>query len=256
MPPTHPQNSQRWIRNLATPSPLRLICFPHAGGGAAAYRNWVIPGVAVCPIVLPGHEDRLGETPLNRLTDLVREISLALLAAHDRPFAFFGHSMGALLAFETARSLRREGRGGPVHLFVSGHEAPDLPEDDEPRHLLPDDALMAHLYDLGGTPAEVLAERELMELLLPTIRADYAVCETRVHREEPPLATPLTVLAGRLDDIAQEELDAWWRHSEHPAGLHWFDGGHFYTQEHPREVCAVIAETLAKVPFSGVTMRP
>jgi surfactin synthase thioesterase subunit len=147
------------------------------------------------------------------------------------PFVFFGYSLGALIGFELARSLRREGIDGPVHLVVAAFRAPHLPDPHRPVHDLPDADLVARLRELGGTPPEVLREPELMSLLLPLLRADLSVSETYVHRQEDPLDCSLTAF-GAADDleVSLEEVSAWRSHTRGPFELRIFPGGHFFIQ--------------------------
>lgn len=147
---------------------LRLFCFPYAGGGASIYRDWTAalpPVVEVYPVQLPGRQSRLHELPFTRMSLLVPELVEGLQPYLDRPFAFWGHSMGALISFELARHLSHENRPGPLHLFVSGYRAPQLPRLEPPIHQLPEEAFIHELHRLNGTPDAVLQNRELMRLL-------------------------------------------------------------------------------------------
>src|SRR5438552_2333015 len=139
---------------------LRLFCFPYAGGGASQFRTWaegLPPEVELCPVQLPGREGRLRETPFTRIAPLVAALVTALRGYLDTPYAFFGHSLGALVGFELARALRRTGGPGPRGLLVSAYRAPDLPDPDPPLHLLSSPAFWDELRRLNGTPPEVLA---------------------------------------------------------------------------------------------------
>ncbi|HEV8241006.1 MAG TPA: thioesterase domain-containing protein [Thermoanaerobaculia bacterium] len=210
---------------------LRLFCFPYAGGGTAAFRDWQrqLPGsIEVCPVLLPGREARIGEPAVDRLRPLVAALEEALATALDLPYAFFGHSVGALVAFELARALRRRGTAPPAHLFVSAHPAPQLPER-ERRHDLPDDELIAELRRFQGTPDEVLDHPELMRLLLPTLRRDFAVAETCEHVPEPPLDSPITAFGGLADPRADRgALLPWQEQTRGAFKLRMFPGGHFF----------------------------
>lgn len=222
---------------LSCPKPnpaatVRLFCFPYSGAAASIYYPWadvLPPFVEVCPVQLPGHGTRLREPLATRLEAQVQAVAAGLAPAFDRPFAFFGHSMGALLSFELARHLRRTGRPGPVHLFVSGHGAPHLPDRNPPMHQLPEDEFVAKLRELNGTPEEVLRHSELLQLLTPILRADFAVCETYVYRPEPPLACPISAYGGLADAyVSREELEAWQEQTASRFSLRVFAGDHFY----------------------------
>ncbi|MCS6845860.1 MAG: thioesterase II family protein [Caldilineales bacterium] len=227
-------SSNPWL-SCPKPNPVatvRLFCFPYSGAAASVYYPWadlLPPNIEVCPVQLPGHGTRLREPLATRLAPQVEALAAGLAPAFDRPFAFFGHSMGALLSFELARYLRRTGRPGPVHLFVSGHGAPHLPDRNPPLHALPDDQFVAKLRELNGTPEEVLRHQELLQLLIPVLRADFAVCETYVYQPEPPLACPISAYGGLGDGyVNREELAAWREQTTGPFALRMFPGDHFY----------------------------
>ena len=231
----------RWITR-PRPLPrarLRLFCIAHAGGGASAFRGWadVLPAdVEVCPVQLPGRENRIGEKPFDRLEPLVEALADAVDGYLDRPFALFGHSNGALMGFELARTLRARGRPGPVHLFPSGRRAPDLPADTEPIHALPEGEFLSSLQELGGLPAALLEHRELLELLVPLLRADVAIHETYQFREQAPLACPITAYGGLMDPkVSPAQVQAWGRHTAREFATRMFPGGHFYLLQEDRD---------------------
>jgi medium-chain acyl-[acyl-carrier-protein] hydrolase len=233
----NPTEAARWITR-PRPAPrarLRLFCIAHAGGGASAFRGWAdaLPAeVEVMPVQLPGRENRVAERPFDRLEPLVDTLADVLQSMHTLPFAVFGHSNGALIGFHLARVLRARGRPGPVHLFASGRRAPDLPSDRGPTYHLPDDAFLAELEELGGLPQVVLEHKELLSLLMPVMRADVAIHETYVHREEPPLECPITAYGGLSDPkVSREQLQGWERHTRGPFVMRTFPGGHFYLQD-------------------------
>lgn len=211
---------------------LRLFCFPHAGGGASAFRAWgdSLPAeVEVCPVQLPGREQRMGEPAYDRIEPLVEALSAALLPYEDLPAAFLGHSNGALIAFELARRLRREGRHLPVHLFATGRRAPDVPSNRPDVAHLPDPEFLAEMRELGGTPDEVLENAELVRILLPLLRADVALNEAYRFAEEAPLPCPITAYGGLGDPKApREAVQAWERHTSGGFAARFFPGDHFF----------------------------
>lgn len=246
MPATPPANDP-WIQR-PRPRPgalLRLFCLPHAGGGASAFRGWAeaMPAeVEVCPVKLPGREARLGEPAIPRMEPLVDELVGVTERWSDLPFAIFGHSNGALIGFELARRLRREGRPGPVHLFASGRRAPDVPASRAPVAHLPDEPFVAELRELGGTPPEVLDHPEILPLLLPLLRADMALAETYEYREEPPLECPITAYSGLADvKVSRADAEAWGRHTRAGFTLRMFAGDHFFILAEP----TLVVQTLA-----------
>jgi medium-chain acyl-[acyl-carrier-protein] hydrolase len=164
-----------------------------------------------------------------QLQPLVQAIAPVLLPHLDKPFAFFGHSMGALVSFELARLLRKEYNISPVHLFVSGRHAPQIPDTKPPVHALPEPEFKEELRRLNGTPEAVLQNAELMQLLVPILRADFAVLETYVYTTEPPLNCPITAYGGSEDEEASyDELQAWQKQTNAAFSLQMFTGDHFF----------------------------
>jgi medium-chain acyl-[acyl-carrier-protein] hydrolase len=232
MMPTSPKDL--WIQR-PRPRPgarLRLLLLAHAGGGASAYRGWAdaFPEeVEVCPVQLPGRENRLRERPHDRVEPLVSELARALEPWRDLPYALFGHSTGALIGFELARHAARTGAPGPVHLFASGRRAPDVPSRQGDLHALPDAELIAELRELGGMPQALLDHPELMQLLLPVLRADLALTETYTPVPGATIAAPVTAYTGAADGkVAEEDARAWGRHTTAAFALRTFPGDHFY----------------------------
>ncbi|WP_326594995.1 thioesterase II family protein [Streptomyces sp. NBC_01803] len=239
-----------WLawREPAEQTGFRLFCLPYAGGGASAYRAWgdLASGrIQVCPLEVPGRGRRLAETPFNRLRPLVGALADALRAHLDRPFAIFGHSMGGLLAFELTRTLRRRGWPLPEHLFVSGAAPPDVPRTRPPVHAASDEEVKAELRRLGGTPGELLDDDEVMELMLPTLRADFSVLETYEYRAEPPLPVPMTVFGGTADPlVAPAALHGWRRQAGAGSRLELLPGGHFFLHPAAADVVTTVSGTL------------
>jgi surfactin synthase thioesterase subunit len=198
-------------------------------------------------VQLPGRENRLAEPSYRRLQPLVQAVADGLTPNLDGPFALFGHSMGALVSFELARELRRRGRF-PACLLLSSFRAPHLPDPDPPIYHLPDAEFIQELVDLGGTPPEVLENAELMELVLPRLRADLEVCDTYSYAPEAPLACPITVFGGVDDqEVHPEELEGWREHTSGAFHLRLYAGGHFYLHETGGALQQAVAEELAHV---------
>lgn len=242
----------RWLagQDMDTPASVRLFCLPYAGGGAAAYRGWTAaspPGLHICPLELPGRGRRINEAPFTRLRPLVRALTDALEDVLDRPFALFGHSMGALIAFELARALRARGLPQPVHLFVSGGASPDVPRTRPELHAATDEEVRSELRLLNGTPGELLDNAELMELMLPTLRADFSVLETYEYRDEPPLAVPITVLGGTADPTVRlPSLHGWRRQTSEGSRLLLYPGDHFFLHTSTDALLTDIGNTLSR----------
>ncbi|HEX8905117.1 MAG TPA: alpha/beta fold hydrolase [Longimicrobiaceae bacterium] len=211
---------------------LRLFCFPYAGGGASIFAPWarvLPPEVEVVGVQLPGRENRLSEKPYSDLLELAERLGAELKPFMDRPFALYGHSNGGLMAFELARLLRREGRRLPEHIFVGGRPAPQLKHDEPPMHALPEPEFIARLRRYNGTPEEVLQNPEIMELIAPMLRADFALGETYDYREEPPLAVPISAYAGARDEeVPRHQVEAWREQTSAAFSFTLFPGDHFF----------------------------
>lgn len=231
-----------------SPSSPRLFCFPSAGASAAAFAAWrtLVPdGVTVCPVQPPGRAERFRETPYDRCAPLVDDLATALRDQFTGTYALYGHSMGALVAFELARRIRELGVQSPVHLFVSGRAAPHLPDVRRPLRDLPADTLIGEVAGMGGTPEAVLREKDLMALLLPLLRADLAVNETYEYRTEPPLGIPLTVFGGQRDPRADRaELLAWESLTSVRFQARMFPGGHFFINDRANELLEMMVVPL------------
>ena len=232
---------------------LRFYCFPFAGAG-----SW--PFVDACAEELPGdvrretefwlvdvraREHRDGHELATTLPQLLETVSASLSASLVPPYAFFGHSMGALVSFELARRLNQTDNTAPVHLIVSGHRAPQLPHAHRPIHTLPDAELLTKLQRLDGTPPEVLDDPEAMALFMPRLRADLAVCETYRNTTSQPISGSLTALGGTDDpEVSRNELHQW-RNLTHGAfSLHMFPGGHFFPHQSPFLVLRTLAQDI------------
>ena len=223
-----------WI-SFRRPGPearLRLFCFPYAGAGALIFRTWSdgLPAdVEVRPVQLPGRGTRLMERPFTQLSLLIEALAQALVPFLDKPFAFFGHSLGALVSFELARRIRRQYGLYPVRLFVSAGRAPQIAQRGRPIHTLPEKEFLAELRQLNGTPSELLDHEELMEIMLPILRADFAVYETYVYSTEPPLKCPISAFGGLQDhSLSNSDLEAWRDQTSGSFSLRMLPGDHFF----------------------------
>ncbi|MCE7987527.1 MAG: thioesterase [Caldilinea sp. CFX5] len=233
---THSTSSgtSQWIRVFPSKGAvqLRLVCFSHAGGSAALFNDWpywLPPGLEVCAVQLPGREQRILEPPFVRMPALIAALVDNLIPFLQIPYVFFGHSMGALVSFEAARALRRRQEPGPMRLFVAAHRAPHLPDPNPALHRLPDPEFLRLLADLGGMSAEALNHRELQQLVLPTLRADFAVCETYLYSDEPPLSCPIVAYGGSGDKrVGRTQLLAWKQHSTAGFTMRIMPGDHFF----------------------------
>jgi len=249
---TQPANPWLYYFEPNPKASIRLFCFPYAGGTALVYRTWAkkFPAsVEVIAIQLPGRATRMQEPPISKLTDLVEPIASALEPVLDKPFAFFGHSMGGLIAFEVARFFRRQERALPGHMFVSGRPAPQLNSERSPLYNLPKEELLAELQQLEGTPREVLEHPELMDLMLPILRSDFSICDTYEYREEAPLACPITAFGGLQDsDVSRRKVEAWREQTSATFTLRMFPGNHFFIHSHETLLLNLLATQLGLMP--------
>lgn len=214
------------------PTRLRLFCFPYAGGGTAAFRDWnnALPAwIQLCPVLLPGRESRFNEALYSDFDILIKALAGAITPWLDLPFAFFGHSLGALVSFELARELRRRSGVAPRRLFVSGCRAPQLAPYRADLHKLPRAEFIEQLRRFEGTPEEVFQHNELLELVLPILRTDFALFSSYVYRQDEPLKCGITAFGGRQDSKAPQADIALWREQTSTSfSLQMVDGGHFF----------------------------
>ncbi len=225
----------------------RLFCFPHGGAGVGAYREWpgnLPPGVEVCTVEYPGRDSLISEPPITELSLLVEGIVAAISPCLYEPYVLFGHSVGALVAFELARALSKH-RQTPKLLVVSGHQAPHLSSQREPIHDLPDDEFLEEIKSFDPLESALVHSEELAELLLPALRADIKLHEDFKLKQLPKLTIPLAICGG-LDDpeVSREELAGWARHTTEGHLLQLFPGGHFYLRESRAELLQMISELL------------
>ena len=240
-----------WLpfRSQTDPADLPLFCLPHAGGGASAYRAWLgtVPGVAVLPVQLPGRESRFRDPAYEDMAPLVADLAPVVLGeAGGRPYAVYGHSLGALVAFELVREIRRVGAAGPVRLFVSGCVAPHRTFDDGPPvRGMTRPEVVEMLRNLGGTPEWLLRDASVVDMILPAVRADFSVKETYGYLPGPALDVAFTVLSSTDDPRASHELQARWQDlTQGSFDLHTLVGGHFAVFEQATLTQKYLTESL------------
>ena len=241
-------------------APTRLFCFTHAGGGAAFFHPWrqaLLPEIDVCPIILPGREARLREQPYTRIEQLLDPLLDALAPYLDRPFAVFGHSMGSVVAYETARRLEAAGGPQPICLFASGRRAPTLPARREPLHRLQGDAFLHAVSTLNGVPDQVLRQPEVFTLFLPALRADFELNEVYAPLPGPRLHCPVSALTGDADpEVDLDEMAAWRAVTEGPFTLRVFRGDHFYLKGAPADLLAALRADLRRLTADRAAANP
>lgn len=230
---------------------IRLFCFPFAGGNAQDFQplaSKLPPWIEPVGIDYPGRRSRFGEAPVMRLDELVQDLAIGIRALLDRPFAFYGHSNGALVAFELARRLPRMYFRAPERLILGAKRSPMLgPED--PMHRLPREDFIARLRDYQGTPDQVLASTELMDVYLPILRADFALSETYQLTDPTPVEMPLHAIAGTRDALAPPWMMAAWEPLTNKSfDLSELDDGHFFLSGLPDLLARRIGLLLAEPP--------
>jgi len=232
-----------------SPARTRLFCFPYAGGGVFEYRTWAhcLPSaVEVCAVQLPGREARLREAPYTKLHDLCETLAQAIVPYLDKPFAFFGHSLGAFITFELIRQLRRQNGPLPRHLFVSGSRAPQIPDPDPPVYHLPDADLIREVnqrYD--GIPSEIMQNAEMLGLLMPALRADFEMNDTYVYHDEAPLDCPISCFGGLQDrSTPARHLEAWQEQTRRAFAVKMFWGDHFFLKNSRLLLLQAVSEHL------------
>jgi medium-chain acyl-[acyl-carrier-protein] hydrolase len=250
--PSNNDSSNRWFESLATvrTPQIRLFCFPYGGGNAHVYRDWqqyLAPEIDVCLVHLPGRARRMGERLRTRLAPLVEELADAIGGALTDRFAFYGHSMGALIAFELARTLRRRNQVMPVQLFLSACRAPTAVRAVPSTFDLSVPEFIAKIQRLRGTPKEFFEHPELQNALLPLLRADFEITDTYDYVPEMPLACPISIYGGDRDELATlEQLAPWKRETSAGYKCKVFAGDHFFLQSHKADFLGVLREDLLR----------
>lgn len=238
---------------------IRLFCCPYAGGNATVFRSWAaeLPAsIEVRALQPPGHFGRIADAPLTNLLALVATAGPQTVALLDRPFVLFGHSLGSIVAFELARWLRRHHPAPPEHLFVSGRRAPQFPETDPPHHSKSDADLIASLQEMNGTPPEVLANAELLGLMLPMLRADFEMVETYAYVEDRPLSCPITALDGATDPESEPAwIDGWREHTTSRFARHTIAGDHFFINTHRADLLSLLRAELKQTLDGQLLVR-
>lgn len=244
--------SKKWVRRFcpSDKAEIRLICFPHAGGSAAAFRAWprlYAPGIEICAIQYPGRADRLNEPFVCDMGTAVSRIAEEVELLSDVPYAFFGHSMGGAIAYETACLLQARGSVLPEHIFISARQPP-MHHHRGIVHTLSDSQIAEELLRLSSSNKDLLSEPELMALMMPIIRSDYRLIETYVPEKPAILPIPITVLLGAEDDeVTVEQARDWGECTDREVSVFQFPGDHFYFVDQSLDVAKLVVSKLQSV---------
>ncbi|MFC7896653.1 thioesterase II family protein [Streptomyces sp. NPDC057381] len=259
--PHAPEQFGTWVRRFhpAPDSGVRLVCLPHAGGSASFYfalSRALTPAIDLLAVQYPGRQDRRHEPNIGSLPELADRIFETVGHLDDRPLALFGHSMGAVLAFEVALRMRDAGLPTPVRLFASGRRAPSR-DRDERLHLGSDAQLLAEVRRLGGPHAALLAEPDVRDMIMPSIRSDYRAVENYRWAPGPSLDCPVTVLTGDSDPrVSLDEAQAWQEHTTGATEVEVFPGGHFFLLDHNARLARLLTDRLTRRTADGRSQAP
>ena len=238
---------------------IRLFCFHYGGGSASAYREWakdLIDYVDLIAIQLPGRESRFSEPLLDNISDIVNELSLNFYNYLDKPYILFGHSIGALISFELTRTLRKKVMQQPKSLIISGTKAPQVPLKSPPIHCLPTPELIQKIREYNGIPRDIIENKELMDIFLPIIRADFCISETYSYYSEPPLACPIMALGGLNDyTFDSQDLLKWQEQTTALFQYELLPGDHFFIKSSYPEVINIVNKILYKEITQFVTLN-
>lgn len=223
---------------------IRLFCFHYGGGGASVFRQWandIIELVEVVAIQLPGREERYSEPLLNDVSSIVDRLCINFSKYTNKPFIFFGHSLGALIEFEFARALREKGIFQPKQLIVSGTKAPQICSNEPFLHKLSDEKFLKELEKYNGIPHSIITDKEFISMFLPAIRADFCISETYQYKREPPLTYPIIALGGLYDNTFNKEWLIEWKEQTNGSFQYYFlPGNHFFIRESYKEVMRLV----------------
>jgi medium-chain acyl-[acyl-carrier-protein] hydrolase len=227
-------------------SKVRLFCFPYSGANATIYSSWAdsLPGsIEICAIQYPGHGNRIGDRLRYHVDDLIESILPDVTTRLDIPYAFFGHSLGALVGYEISKKLPTQ--GSLVHVFVSAHRAPQIPDPNPTLHNLDDLTFLDRIVKLGGMEKELIQSKELVEIILPILKADFTICENYQFQDKYILDCPVSVFGG-LEDlyISRNDLLAWKELTSRAFSLRMFPGDHFFIRKSQYYILQVIAREL------------
>jgi len=227
---------------------MNLFCFPFAGGNKYSYNHFMpfaAEKIKIIPLELPGRGARMREPLITNMNEMVNDLYKIIVQDLSKPYAFYGHSMGAVLAYLTVKRIVNNNLIPPVYLFVSGKEAPSVSNDDPKRHLMPREEFIAELREMGGSPEQLLNDDELMNFFEPVLRADFEAMELYEYEETSSLNIPVLSMIGLEEDITDEEVEAWQKETSQKIEIVKFEGKHFFIFTYPKEIMALINKRLS-----------
>src|ERR1043166_1512951 len=231
---------------------MRLFCFPYAGGNSITiYRRWpalLPPEIELVAIQLPGRGNRIGEPPGRRVSDIVVPLSRAITPLLDKPASFFGYSMGGLICFELAHLLRSQCGIEPVHLVLAGRRAPQDLAEKKITYDLPRPEFIAEIQKYNGLPSQSLKDKEMLELIIPILRADMELCQTSNYTPKRAFECPITVFGGYRDQISEDDLNLWKEHTRGRFAKYMFAGDHFFINTAESEMLSILSSELSSAP--------
>ena len=226
---------------------MKVFFLPFSGGTVYSYQKFkpLFPkSITMVTLELPGHGKRIREPLLTDIHAMIEDVYEQIRLKLESPYAIYGHSLGALLSYLLICKLAKEQIPLPFHLFVSGYQGPSIPDKDKNLHLLPQQKFIARLQQYGGMPQEVAEHRELMELFLPMMKADFEAISDYQYTPAPKLNLPITVMFGSEEEISKEEALAWQEVTTHKIHLQEFSGKHFFIFDHPQAITQLISQTI------------
>jgi medium-chain acyl-[acyl-carrier-protein] hydrolase len=232
----------------------QLFCFPYAGASSVVFNSWkklLAPDIHLIPVELAGRGRRIHEPFYRNVNEAVDDVhNIVTSHINHLPYAFFGHSMGSMIAYEVAQKLRYSKIAKPRHIFFSGRRAPHIEKPDEKKlHLMNDSDFRREILGLGGTPPEIFEHPELINLFIPLLKNDFRIAETEIRRHEiNPFDFKITIFQGTQDDISKEETEGWRLHCNRECNILYFEGGHFFLHDHREELIKIINAALLDTP--------
>ncbi len=230
---------------------FRVFCFPYSGATAQVFRplTQLLPeGVSVYSYELPGRGRRFNEEIPGTLAEIIEEAFLSINRIIDRPYIFWGHSLGGIIGYEMARHIRTNNHPLPKHLFVTGIRAPQVPKREKDVYDLPRDEFIEKIKEMGGTPEEIFNHEEMLDIMIPILKKDFKIYEMYRFTPDMPMPFPITAIGG-LDDkfVSKEDLEQWSVHTSSLFDMHMLAGDHFFIFDNMNNIAQSIARAIFRM---------